>query len=112
MTGVPNDTQEEVDPLLKDGEDLNEYSDADDDNQPKYNWEDQGYQMNLICFINEDHIIDTQMWVAAGTIDNTVELAYDYCTWMKDCVRPLWKCNDYRAIFVFLEIGGIKAIVW
>ena len=31
LTAVPNDTQEEVDPLLKEGEDLNKYSDADGD---------------------------------------------------------------------------------
>ena len=31
LTGVPNDTQEEVDPLLKEGKDLNEYSEADND---------------------------------------------------------------------------------
>ena len=61
LMGVPNDTPEEVDTLLKEGEDLNEYSDADKDDQLKYNWDDQGYQMNLSHFINKDHIIDTQM---------------------------------------------------
>ena len=45
--------------------------------------------MNLICFINEDNIIDTQMRLAAGTIDNMVELVYNHHTQMKDCVRPL-----------------------
>ena len=65
--------------------------------------------MNLICFINEDSIIDTQMLLAAGTVDNTAEPVYNHCTWMKDCVRPSWKCDDYRAIFVFWEIGGVKA---
>ena len=38
-----------------------------------------------------------------------VEPVYDHCTQMKDCVRPLRKHNDYRAISVFWEIGGIKA---
>ena len=80
FTGLPNDTPEEVDTLLKEGEDLNEYLDADEDDQPKYNWDDQGYQMNLIHFINEDHITDNQMQVAGGTIDNMVELVYDHCT--------------------------------
>ena len=28
---------------------------------------------------------------------------------MKDCVRPWQKCDDYRAISVFWEMGGIKA---
>ena len=65
--------------------------------------------MNLIHFINGDNIIDTQMWIAAGTIDNTVEPIYDHHTWMKDCVRPLQKWDDYRVISVFWEIGGIKS---
>ena len=38
-----------------------------------------------------------------------VELVYDHHTWMKDHVRPSQKHNDYRAISVFWEIGGIKA---
>ena len=74
MTGVCSDTLEEVYPLLKEGEDLNECSDDNDDNQPKYNWDDQEYKMKLICFINEEPIIDTQMQVTAGTINNTVML--------------------------------------
>ena len=65
--------------------------------------------MSLICFINEGNIIDTQMQIAAGTVDNMVEPIYDHHTWMKDHVRPLWKHKDYRAISVFWEIGGVKA---
>ena len=61
LTGVPSDTHEDVDPLLKEGEDLNKYLDGNDNDQPKYNWGDQDYQTNLICFINEEPIIDTQM---------------------------------------------------
>ena len=53
LTGVPNNTPEEVDPLLKEGEDLNKYSDENEDNQPKYNWDDQEYQTNLICFFHQ-----------------------------------------------------------
>ena len=49
------------------------------------------------------------MQVAAGTIDKMVELVYNYHTRIKDCARPLQKCNDYRAISVFWNIGGIKA---
>ena len=109
LTGIPNNTSEEVDTLLKEGEYLNEYSDPDDENHPKYNWDEQGFQMNLIHFINEDNIIDTQMWLAAGTVDNMVEPVYNHHTQMKDCVTPSWKCDDYRAISVFWEIGGIKA---
>ena len=65
--------------------------------------------MNLICFINEDNIIDTQKRVTAGSRDNTVEPVYNHCTQMKDHVRPSQKCNDYRVISVFWEIGGVKA---
>ena len=104
-----NDTPEENPTLFKEEEDLNNYSDQEDKDHPKYNWDDQEYQMNLICFINEDNVIDTQMWVAAGTIDNMVELVYDHRTRIKDCARPSCKCNDYRAISVFWEIGGVKA---
>ena len=49
------------------------------------------------------------MRVAAGTIDNTVEMVYDHCTWIKDHVRPSLKCDDYRAISVFWDIGNVKA---
>ena len=80
LTGVPNNTPEEVDILLKEGEYLNDYSDQDDENHPKYNWDDQGYQTSLICFINEDNIIDTQMQLVAGTIDNMVEPVYNHHT--------------------------------
>ena len=38
-----------------------------------------------------------------------IEPVYDHCTWMKDHVRPSQKSNDYRAISVFWEIGGVKA---
>ena len=49
------------------------------------------------------------MQVAAGTIDNMVEPVYNHRTWIKDHDRPSRKCNDYRAISVFWEIGGVKA---
>ena len=52
LTGVPNNTLEEVDTLLKEGEDLNKYSDQDEEDYPK--WDEQEYQTNLICFINEE----------------------------------------------------------
>ena len=62
-----------------------------------------------LCFSNEAHIIDTQMWVVAGTVDNMVEPVYNHCTWIKDYAIPLQKHNDYRAISVFWDIGGVKA---
>ena len=46
--------------------------------------------------------------IAAGTIDNMAELVYIHRTRMKDCDRPSLKHDDYRAISVFWEIGGIK----
>ena len=110
LIGVPNNIPEDVDTLLKDGEDLNNYSDQDEEeDHPKYNWDEQAYQMNLICFINEDKVIDTQMCIAAGTVDNMVEPVYDYCTWMKDHARPSHLRNNYRAISVFWEIDSVKA---
>ena len=39
----------------------------------------------------------------------TVEPVYNHHTWIKDCSRPLQKCHDYRAIFVFWDTGGVKA---
>ena len=49
------------------------------------------------------------MQLAAGTIDNTAEPVYDHHTQMKDCVRQLQKHDDYRGIYVFWEVGDIKA---
>ena len=46
LTGVHNGTLEEVNTLLKEKEDLNDYSDQDDEDHPKYNWDDQEYQTN------------------------------------------------------------------
>ena len=68
-----------------------------------------GIPNNLIHFINEDKVIDTQMHIAAGTVDNMVEPVYDYCTWMKDHARPSHLRNNYRAISVFWEIDSVKA---
>ena len=38
-----------------------------------------------------------------------VELVYDHCARIKNRSRPSWKCDEYRAISVCWEIGGIKA---
>ena len=65
--------------------------------------------MDLICFINGELIIDTQMQVAGSTIEKIVEPVYDHHTWIKDCSRPSWKHDDYRAISVFWDIGGVNA---
>ena len=47
--------------------------------------------------------------MAARTVDKTVELTYDHCARIKERSRPSRKCNEYRAISVFWEIGGVKA---
>ena len=47
--------------------------------------------------------------MAAGTVDKTVEPVYDHRARIKERSRPLWKRDEYRAISVFWEIGGIKA---
>ena len=65
--------------------------------------------MNFVRFINEEPIIDTTIRVAAGIIDKTVELVYDHHARIKERSRPSRKCDEYRAISVFWEIGGIKA---
>ena len=49
------------------------------------------------------------MQVAAGTIDDMVEPVYNHHTWIKDHVRPFQKYDDYRAISVFWDTGGVKA---
>ena len=58
---APNDAHEEVNSLLKEEEDLNKFSDDNDDDQPKYSWDDQEYKTNFNHFINEELIIDNQM---------------------------------------------------
>ena len=45
----------------------------------------------------------------ARTVDKAVELVYDHRSRIKNRSRPLWKCDEYRAISVFWEIGGVKA---
>ena len=90
-------------------EDLNEYSDDNNDDQPKYNWDEQEHQTNLIIFTNEEPITDTQMQIVAGTVNNMVELVYNHCIRIKDHTRPLWKHDDYRGISVVWDIEGVKA---
>ena len=47
--------------------------------------------------------------MAAGTVDKTVEPVYDHRARIKERSRPSRKCDEYRAISVFWEIGGVKA---
>ena len=65
--------------------------------------------MNFVCFINEEPIIDTTIRIAAGHVDKMVEPVYDHHARIKNRSRPSWKRDEYRAISVFWEIGGVKA---
>ena len=47
--------------------------------------------------------------IAAETVDKTVETVYDHHARIKNRSRPSQKHNEYRAISVFWEIGGVKA---
>ena len=73
---------------------MNDYSDQDDEDHPKYNWDDQEHQMNLIRFINEDNVIDTQMQVVTGTIDNMVDVGCIYAS------NPQIKSNILQFYFI------------
>ena len=67
------------------------------------------HKANFIHFINEEPIFDTTIRIAAGTIDKTVEHIYNHHARIKNRSRPSRKCDDYRAISVFREIGDVKA---
>ena len=65
----------------KEGEDdLKNNSGDNKEDQPQYEWDDQKYKANFICFINEELIIDTtiQVAVAAGTVDKVVDVGCIY----------------------------------
>ena len=81
-----------------------------DDKEEKshYEWDEQEYKAIFVRFINEEPIIDTTIRVAAGTIDKTVEPVYNHCARIKERSRPSRKHDEYRAISVFWEIGGVK----
>ena len=81
----------------------------DEEDKPHYEWDEQEYKANFVCFINEEPIIDTTIRVAAGTVDKMVEPVYNHRARIKERSRPLWKRDEYRAISVFWEIGGVKA---
>ena len=74
-----------------------------------YEWDEPEYKANFVRFINEEPIIDTTIRMVAGTIDKTVEPVYNHRARIKEKSRPLRKHDEYRAISVFWEIGGVKA---
>ena len=47
--------------------------------------------------------------MAARAIDKMVEPVDDHHARIKERSRPSWKRDEYRAISVFWEIGGVKA---
>ena len=106
---APNDALDKSAYLQEGEEDLKNNSGDDKEDQPQYEWDDQEYKANFVHFINEESIIDTTIQVAAGPVEKIVEPVYDHHTRIKNRSRPLQKCNEYRAISVFWEIGDVKA---
>ena len=98
---APNDALDKSTYPQEEEEDLKNNSGDNDDDQPQYEWDDQEYKVNFICFINEEPIINTAIRVAAGTIDKMVELVYNHCARIKNRSRPSRKHDEYRAISVF-----------
>ena len=107
--GAPDDALE-ASPYPQEGEeDLKNNSGDDEEDQLHYEWDEQEYKANFVHFINEEPIIDTTIRIAARTVNKTVELVYDHHARIKNRSRPSWKRDEYRAISVFWEIGGLKA---
>ena len=109
INGAPNDALNSTTYPQEGEEDLKNNSGDDEEQKAHYEWDEQEYKANFVRFINEEPIIDTTIRVAAGTVDKMVEPVYDHRTRIKERSRPLQKRDEYRAISVFWEIGGIKA---
>ena len=109
MNKTPNDAVEESAYPQEGEEDLKNNSDDDKEDQSQYEWDDQEYKVSFVHFINEEPVIDTTIRVAAGNIDKMVEPVYNHRVRIKNRSRPSQKCDEYRAISVFWEFGGIKA---
>ena len=110
INGAPNDALNNTTYPWEGEEDLKNNSGDDEEEKSHYEWDEPEYKANFVCFINEEPIIDTTIRVAAGTVDNTVEPVYDHRARIKEKSRPSRKRDEYRAISVFWEIGGVK--VW
>ena len=78
MNRAPNNALEEPTYPQEGEEDLKNSSGDDEEDKPHYEWDDQEYKVNFVCFINEEPIIDTTVRIAAGTVDKTVELIYNH----------------------------------
>ena len=107
--GALNDALEDSTYPQEGEEDLKNNLGDEEEEKTHYEWDEQEYKVNFVRFINEEPIIDTTIRIAAGTVDKTVEPVYDHRARIKERSRPSWKCDEYRAISVFWEIGGIKA---
>ena len=109
ISGAPNDALENTTYPREGEEDLKNNSGDDEEEKSHYEWDEQEYKANFVRSINEEHIIGTTIRVAAGTVDEMVELVYDHHARIKERSRPSQKRDEYRAISVFWEIGGVKA---
>ena len=61
--------------------------------------------MNYVRFISNESTVR----IASAVVNKLEEPVYDHRTRIKERSRPLRKCNDNQAIWVFWEIGGTKA---
>ena len=77
MNRAPNNALEESTYPQEGEEDLKNSSSDYEEDKPHYEWDDQEYKANSVCFIKEEPIIDTTIRIAAGTVDKMVELVYD-----------------------------------
>ena len=109
IDGAPNDALNNTTYPQEGEEDLKNNSGDDEEEKSHYEWDEQEYKANFVCFINDEPIIDTMIRVAAGTVDKMVEPVCNHRARIKGRSRPSRKCDEYRAISVFLEIGGVKA---
>ena len=107
--GAPDDALEASTYPQGGEEDLKHNSGDDEEDKPHYEWDKKEYKVNFVCFINEEPSIDTTIRIAARTVNKTVEPVYDHHARIKNRSRPSRKHDEYRAISVFWEIGGVKA---
>ena len=109
INGAPNDALNSTTYPQEGEEDLKNNSGDDKEEKSHYEWDEPQYKANFVRFIKEEPIIDTTIRVAAGTVKKMLEPVYDHHARIKERSRPSRKRNEYRAISVFWEIGGIKA---
>ena len=84
MNRAPNNALEESTFPQEGEEDLKNSSGDDEEDKPQYEWDEQEYKANFVCFINEEPIIITTIIIAAGIIDKMVEPVYNHCARFKN----------------------------